>query len=272
MVNDSPFKVATMLENVNYLWRLSVTGVCFALFSIGGSLLTALVFPPLRLLPGGEAERNRRTQALIQRFFAVLIGLLRALGVMRLELHNAEMLRRCGGMLVFANHPSYLDVVVMLSLMPRSSCVVNSRLWRSPFWGGVVRSAGYIRNDAPETLVDDCVAALEGGEPLIIFPEGTRSVPGQPPRMPRGAAHIALKSGRDILPVILTCDPPTLTKAMPWYRIPRHAFTFRLEVRPPLKVADCVGISEPASLAARKLTTYLESYFTRELNHHERCN
>lgn len=258
-----------MLEQANYFWRLSVTGVCFALFGIGGTLLSALVFPPLRLLPGGEAGRNRRNQALIQRFFALLIGLLRTLGVMRLELRNAETLRECRDMLVFANHPSFLDVVVMLSLMPRSNCVVNSRLWSSPFWGGVVRAAGYIRNDAPESLVDDCVAALAGGEPLIIFPEGTRSVPGRALRMSRGAAHIALRSGREILPVVLTCDPPTLTKDMPWYRIPRRAFTFRLDVRPPLKVADCIDIDEPASLASRKLTAYLENYFTRELNHHE---
>jgi len=261
-----------MFEQVNYFWRLGVTGACFALFSVGGSLLTALVLPPLRLLPGGESARNRRTQALIQRFFALLIGLLRVLGVMRLELHGADNLRQCRDVLVFANHPSYLDVVVMLSLMPRSNCVVNSRLWGSPFWGGVVRAAGYIRNDAPETLVDDCVAALDSGEPLIIFPEGTRSVPGQALRMSRGAAHIALRSGRDILPVVLHCDPPTLTKGMPWYRIPRRAFTFRLEARPPLRVADCVDINEPASLASRKLTAYLENYFTRELNRHERRN
>ena len=257
-----------MLKQVNYVWRLGVTGACFTLFGLGGSLLTALVFPPLRLLPGGEIGRNRRTQALIQRFFALLIGLLRGLGVMHLELRNADALRECHNMLVFANHPSFLDVVIMLSLMPRSNCVVNSRLWRSPFWGGVVRAAGYIRYDAPEALVDDCVATLEGGAPLIIYPEGTRSVPGQPLRMSRGAAHIALRCDRDILPVILTCDPPTLTKGMPWYRIPRRAFTFRLEVRPPLKVADCVDTSEPASLAARKLTAYLEHYFTKELNLH----
>lgn len=259
-----------MPERLNHLWRLGVTGTAFALFGVGGSLMTVLVFPPLRLLPGGAAGRHRRTQALIQRFFALLIGLLCRLGVMRLELDNAEMLRQCGNMLVFANHPSYLDVVVILSLMPRSSCVVNSRLWRSPFWGGVVRSAGYIRNDAPETLVDDCVAALDGGEPLIIFPEGTRSVPGQPLRMSRGAAHIALRSGRDILPVVVSCDPPTLTKGMPWYRIPERAFTIRLVVRPPLRVADCIDTNEPASLAARKLTAFLEHYFTEELHRHER--
>ena len=124
----SGYRCTAMLERANYLWRLSVTGACFALFSVGGSLLTALVFPPLRLLPGGEVGCNRRTQALIQRFFALLIGLLRRLGVMRLELRNVEVLRDCGEMLVFANHPSYLDVVVM-SLWPRNSAAT---FWLTP--------------------------------------------------------------------------------------------------------------------------------------------
>jgi 1-acyl-sn-glycerol-3-phosphate acyltransferase len=240
----------------------------FLLFSIGGSLVTLLLFTPLRYLPGGEPLRNRRSQALIQRFFSLLIGVLCKLGVMELELRNANKLSECGNLLVFANHPSYLDVVVMLSLMPRSSCVVNSRLWRSPFYGGVVRSAGYIRNDSPETLVDDCVAVLDKGEPLIIFPEGTRSVPGQPLRMQRGAAHIVLRSRRDILPVVLSCNPPTLTKGSPWWRIPPRAFRITLDVRPPLKAADCADLNAPPGIAARQLTAFLETFFTTELQRH----
>lgn len=270
MAPGCQFMATAMFEQFNYLWRLSVTGFCFALFGAGGSLLTALVFPPLRLLPGGKAGHKRRTQALIQRFFALLVGLLRTLGVMRLELRNAEALRQCRNMMVFANHPSYLDVVVILSLMPRASCVVNGRLWRSPCYGGVVRAAGYIRNDNPDNLVEDCVAALDGGESVIIFPEGTRSVPGHPLRMSRGAAHIALRSGQRFLPVMLSCNPPAMTKGMPWYRIPTRAFTFRLEVHSPLRASDCVDVGGPASLAARRLTSYLEDFFTRELHRNER--
>lgn len=257
-----------MSAHLNYLWRLSVTGLSFLLFGLGGIVMTLLVFAPLRWLPGGESVCQRRSQALIRRSFAALLGFLRRLGVMRLELRNTERLRDCGNLLVFANHPSYLDVVVMLSLMPRSFCVVSSRLWRNPFYGGVVRSAGYIRNDDPVKLVDDCVAALDRGEPLVIFPEGTRSIPGQPLRMQRGAAHVALRSGRDILPVLLRCDPPTLTKGMPWWRIPSQPFCITLDVRPPLKAAPGVGAAEPPGVAARSLTAFLEHYFTTELQRH----
>lgn len=260
-----------MLARINYLWRLLVTGLSFLFFSLGGSLMTLLLFVPLRFLPGGEAARNRRAQGLIQRFFALLIWVLRKLGVMELELHNVDRLRECRSQPVFANHPSYLDVVVMLSLMPRASCVVNSRLWGSPFYGGVVRSAGYIRNDDPDTLIDDCVDALNKDVPLVIFPEGTRSVPGQPLKMQRGAAHIALRSGRDILPVVLHCDPPTLTKGMPWWKIPPRAFRITLDVRPSLKVADCADLNAPPGVAARQMTTFLETYFAKELRRYARA-
>lgn len=254
-----------MLIRANFAWRFCVTGLAFALFGLGGSLMTVLVFLPLCALTTDRECRKLRAQALIQRFFALLVTVLRYAGVMRLELEEAEQLRRCDNVLVFANHPGYLDVVILLSLMPRSSCVVNSRLWRSPFYGGVVRSAGYIRNDSPERLVDDCVTALAEGGPLIVFPEGTRSTPGTAIRMQRGAAHVALRSGRDILPVVLTCDPPALTKSLPWYRIPSRCFTYRVRVLPPLRVKDCVDEDLPASLAARKMTAFLEDFFCREL-------
>lgn len=257
-----------MSDRFGFVWRFFVTGLCFATFSLGGTLLSPLIFLPLHLFPGGSTQRNRRAQALIQRFFAMLIGTLQTLGVMRLELHGADALRNCKGGLIFANHPSYLDVVIMLSLMPRCSCVVNSRLWRSPFYGAVVRSAGYIRNDAPDTLIEECASALDRGEPLIVFPEGTRSVPGAPLKLQRGAAHIALRSGHDILPVILECDPPTLTKGTPWYRIPPRPFTFRLRVLPSLKVSQHIDTSEPPGVAARKLTQFMEHFFMTELQRH----
>lgn len=254
----------------NYYWRLTVTAGCFAAFGVGGVLLTALVFPLMRLVPGGANRRHRRTQRLIHRFFALLVAILRKSGVMRLETSGAERLRECRAALVLANHPTYIDVVVLLALMPEAGCVVKAGLWRNPFFGGVVRAAGYISNSAPESLVEDCAAALEAGQPLVIFPEGTRSRPGTALKFLRGAACIALQSGAPMLPVVLRCDPPTLTKAAKWYHIPPRPFRFRVDVLSPLQARELLAIAEPRAIAARKLTESLERYFTRELEAHGR--
>src|SRR3546814_10079232 len=63
--------------------------------------------------------------------------------------------------------------------------------------------AGYIGDSNPTQLVADCVATLKAGHSLMIFPEGTRSRPGQPLQAPHGTARIALESGAPVLPVTI---------------------------------------------------------------------
>lgn len=252
-------------QTYNYYWRLAVTGVSFLLFSAGGALIS-LAFPAVYLLPGGAARREQRARWMISKFFGLLVALLKATGVMRLQTHGVERLRRAGGVLVLANHPSLIDVVVLLSTMPRATCVVKAALWANPFVAGAISAAGYIRNSSsPEQVIDDCDRALRNGAAVIIFPEGTRTRPNEPLKFLRGAAHVALKNGWPIVPVLLTCDPPTLTKGSCWYEIPERPFSFRVMVRDELSPAHLADLRQPPVLAARSLTHALESYFSREL-------
>jgi 1-acyl-sn-glycerol-3-phosphate acyltransferase len=254
-----------VLAAANYYWRLLMTGAAFMLFSAGGAAASYTVFPVLRLLPGGAKQRERRVRWVICRLFALLAGFLRITGVMRLETRGLERLQRAGGVLVLANHPSYLDIVVLLSAMPRATCVVKEAWWSNPFIAGVVRAAGYICNSDPEQVLEACDRALREGAAVVVFPEGTRSRPNEPLKFLRGAAHIALKSGRPIVPVLLQCDPPTLTKGSRWYEIPAQPFRFRVTVREELAPASLADLRQPSVLAARCLTLALESYFSQEL-------
>lgn len=252
-----------MSAKLGYLWRLAATGFCFFAFSAGGLVLSVAVFPVLMLLP--PASRARHARHAIRQSFRLFLRVMEALGIMRMELVGAEKLRRCSGMLVLANHPTLIDVVALLSVLPTASCVVKQALWRNPFLGGVVRAANYISNAEGEPLVDACVRHLADGHPLIIFPEGTRSRPGQPIRFLRGASFIALKSGVPILPVLIHCDPPTLTKRERWYQIPPRRFRLRIEVLDSVDARRWVATNEASPLLARRLTRGLEGYFAREL-------
>ena len=188
---------------------------------------------------------------------------------MTLEVVGGERLKDCKNTIVFANHPTYVDVTVLMSLMPEVTCVVKKVPWCHPFFG-IAKGAGYVSNGEPEALVDDCVAALDRGQSLLLFPEGTRTRPGKPLKFLRGAAYIVLKSGKPILPVLLHCDPPTMTKGSRWFQIPSRAFHFRVEVLPPLHVTDLLQdtSSLAPAIAARRLTEALENYFCLELEKH----
>jgi 1-acyl-sn-glycerol-3-phosphate acyltransferase len=252
-----------MMDRLNYCWRLLVTGVSFALFGLGGFALATLVFPLLRFLPSDT--RLSRTRWLIHKSFGAFLWFMETVGIMRMEVIGGHRLRHCRSTIVLANHPTLIDVVAMISLMPMASCVVKQALWENPLLSGVVRAAGYISNSDPDSLIDDCAQALVEGHSMVIFPEGTRSRPDQPLCFQRGAAYIALRSGVPILPVLINCNPSTLTKRDKWYHIPSRRFHLRIEVLEPVSASQWVSPGEVQTIAARKLTHSFESYFTREL-------
>jgi len=253
------------MRQLNYCWRVLATGWCFFSFSVGGLLLVTLVFPLIRLTEKDPFLCRDKIQKAIHNSFRFFIGQMKYLGVMSVELHGADQLKHAQGVLVLANHPTLIDVVLMISLMPRADCIVKESLWRHKGFGGVIKAAGYIPNRNAEQLVQDCKAVLDQQRPLIVFPEGTRTTPGQAPNFQRGASHIALHAQAPILPVVIQCDPPSLTKDKRWYEIPARRFHVRLEVKPPCTVQDFLTEELEKPLAARQLTRSLQQYFAKEL-------
>jgi 1-acyl-sn-glycerol-3-phosphate acyltransferase len=185
---------------------------------------------------------------------------MRVLGILTYRVDGAARLRE-PGRLVVANHPTLLDVVLLVSQMPEVDCIVKQGLWRNPFLRWPVSWAGYLPNSEGEQLIEECAATLKRGHSLLVFPEGTRSVPGKPLRMQRGAAHIALTADSEILPVTITCDPPTLFKGNPWYRVPARRFHLQVVVGAPIAARDFLRDGEAQARSARHLTQWLLAHF-----------
>ena len=254
-----------MREAFDQGWRTFGTALSFAAFGLGGLLLRLLVFPPLRMFTRDRAVLERRARALIRASFATHIGIMHRLGVMTYEIRGLERLHR-QGLLVLANHPTLVDVVLLVSRLPDADCVVKSRLAENPFTRGPVRATGYICNDNGAGLVDDCIASVRSGRNLLIFPEGTRTPRGEllgP--LQRGAANIAVRGGFDVTPVVIRCEPRTLGKGEKWYRVPTRRFHLSVDVLPDLPVAPFLADGSPEPLAARHLTAALGDIFRGEL-------
>jgi len=257
------------MAELNHLWRVLATGYCYVLFGLGGLVLTLVVFPLAALAPATADQRRLRTRRMIGGAFRAFLRHVELLGVGRVSVDGRERLARVDGMLILANHPTLLDVVVHVALLPAADCVVKQALWRNPMLGGVVRAAGYLSNDGTAKLIDDAVDALAAGRALIIYPEGTRSVPGQPPSFQHGAARIALRSGATVLPLVMSCDPPTLMRGLPWYAIPPRAWHIKVRVHEPRPLTTFISAGpEPESLRVRKLTRSLEDFYTKETGRH----
>lgn len=247
----------------NYLWRLLATGMSFFLFGLGGLFLRVFVLPVMWLLPGGPLARRRRARGLIRGAFAALVQFMHRTGLLDYRVEGGERLGRPGQMII-ANHPSLIDVVFLIAQVRHTNCVVKGSFWRNPVSSGPVRAAQYVSNDGSPQLLEDAAQALREGQTLIVFPEGTRTLPGRAPVFHRGAAAIALRGARVITPVFITVNPTTLTKAEPWYRIPERRVQVVLRVGQDISPAGFLA-EKPMPIASRRLNDHLHQLFLKEL-------
>lgn len=252
-----------MLERAERAWRVLATGLCFATFGAGSLLLGGVLFPLLRLAVWNRAARARIARRVIRLGFRAFVAMMRATRVLSVEVHGAERLRG-GGRLILANHPTLIDVVLLMALVDRGDCVIKGALGRNPFTRGSVRAAGFVFNDDGEGLVEDCLRSVRTGNSLIIFPEGTRSSGSAPPRLQRGAARVAVHGEVDITPVRIRCTPATLRKGEKWYQVPARRAHFRIEVDETIAVGPFIVASAHPAAAARHLNAHLTDHFSKE--------
>jgi len=243
-------------------WRFLVTGFSFTLFGVGGVVLGLVAVPLLWLVPGSRTARQRRMRRLVSGAFRAFVGVMHRLRGLDYDLAGFERLGR-PGQLIVANHPSLIDVVFLIAFVPGAGCVVKSALWRNPAMALVVRGAGYVPNHPTEAMIAGAAAALDEGQAVIMFPEGTRTRPGQPLRFHRGAASVAARSAQRITPVFVTVAPTTLTKHEPWYRIPPRRPRFSLRVGTDLDPAT-LAAGLPPPQASRAINAMLEATYAAE--------
>lgn len=253
------------LTGLAYLPRWLAGTACYIAFGLGGFMLGMTLFL-MSLFNFHDTQYNQaRGQRMVSWVFRRFVAMLTWAGVINVSQSKIQQLKQAKGCVIIANHPTLVDVVVLISLMPNVSCVVKQSLWRNPFIRSVLSGAGYIPNRGGELLISDCHAVLNQGTNLIVFPEGTRTVKGHIINpFNRGAANIAIRSHANITPVLLHTDVAGLTKQQAWYQIPRQTINMNVEVGKPFTIKTQDSVSE--TKLARQLTRELENYYRANLS------
>lgn len=110
-----------------------------------------------------------------------------------------------GGLLVVANHQSFLDPpLVGVAIRRHLSYLARKTLFRSRLFGGLIGSVGAIPLDqeVPGTEgIKAALALLKAGKAVLIFPEGRRSPHGRMQPLKPGVVVLIRRGGVPILPV-----------------------------------------------------------------------
>lgn len=243
------------------------TMIGFSLFSVGGLLLFLTVFQGIKLYGKDRNKNQMMVRNIIAYVFKAFLILIDILGLYKTKFHGLERLLTLKGSLIIANHPCLLDVVVIMANLKQVQCIVKKELWGSYFLGGVMRSAGYICNDMdPMTLLEVCKEELNRGQNILIFPEGTRSTPGQPIQLQRGFGNLALAANANIQSLIVNCDPLMLTKEDKWYKIASKKVNIKVKLGHFFNISD-YNNEKPRAIRVRQLINDVRNYYVRGLGH-----
>ncbi len=122
---------------------------------------------------------------------------------------GAENFQRGQAAVYVSNHLSYMDTPVVLDKLPfQFRILARHDLFKIPFIGWYLQRSGQIPVDSTSlrsTLasLNRGVKALQGGMPLVIFPEGGRSVDGHLQDFLSGPAYMAIRAQVPIVPMAL---------------------------------------------------------------------
>lgn len=257
----SIYEDSSSVKRTDFYWlRLVGTGLWFLVFGLVTFVLGFVVLPVIRLVTPDRLRRKLRSRVVLGGGMRSFIHGVSDLRLIEYEFIGRERLGR-PGQLIVANHPTLIDVCFLLGFAPTASCIVKAGHFRNLITRGAVIGAGYIPNAPTEEMIHAAQAALQDGETLLMFPEGTRTVPGKPMAMQRGAANVALRAARVLTPVYISCEPPTLSKNLPWYRIPPRRPKWTLRVGEDIDLEAYKG--SPLPIASRRLHADLAGLFGR---------
>jgi 1-acyl-sn-glycerol-3-phosphate acyltransferase len=246
-----------------YYWRLLATALQFCAFGLGALVVGVLLLPVVKVVPASRERRRARARRVVGHGLHLFARVSRGLGLVTYDFQGVDRLGR-PGQLIVANHPTLIDVVFLLGFARDAGCVVKHGLWRNPLTRWAVTLAEYITNDPTATMIDGAAQSLREGQALVMFPEGTRTTPGKPVLFHRGAANVALRAAAILTPVYIRCEPVTLTKNEPWYRIPARRPHFTLRVGNDVNLQPYRG--QPLPLASRALNEALQAEFQAALS------
>ena len=219
---------------------------CFFIFGIGAVILNFLLFPFIK-------NNKELCSDIIHYTWKFFVNLMMWLKLFRMDI---KKLGKIKNKVIVSTHPSFIDIVILIALIPRSTCFVKKELAHNPILKNLVTSI-FITNEVElEELKSESKKMLDRGFNVIIFPSGIRHRRDEFPKIRKGASLVALNAGKNIVPVRMFSDRDFLFINQPFYAVSDRCVNFEIEQMREINIADFIGESE--IITKQRLTNKIE--------------
>lgn len=230
---------------VRPLYRLVQIALFYLMLLWLGTMLLLGNVACLPLVFAPRAWREALLQDLISRTFRLFLDGCSACGLMRLDLGAIDALNDRSQMLLVANHPSMIDVFLVISRVRRAVCLMKAGIGSNVFLAVGARLAGYISNRSTSQMIRDATEAVSQGRLLLAFPEGTRTTVQPMNRLKPGVALVAKRARAPLQLILIETNSPYLSQGWKIWRPPQFPLVYKLSlgerVLPAATVAETVA-------------------------------
>ncbi|MGB7405916.1 MAG: lysophospholipid acyltransferase family protein [Pacificimonas sp.] len=180
---------------------LLLRNIVFAILFYIGSTILVIVAAFRTLISRTEAQRGASMWSGYIRWLVEAV-----LGI-RIEIDGKIPDR---AVIVASKHESNLETLLLPSLFPWPAVVMKAELMRIPVWGWIARTHGSIPVDrdaqasAMRTMLRAASEAKAEDRQIVIFPEGTRTPPGEAPPLRAGVSGLYRLLKLPVVPVALS--------------------------------------------------------------------
>lgn len=180
----------------------------------------------------------------------------------RMTIEGRENFPANGPFILAPTHRSIIDTPVASGVYRKRMRFMGAdKWWSNRHFGKLLTALGGFpvsRGNADREALRRCIAVIEGGEPLVLFPEGERKSGLVVQPLFEGAAYVAMKTGVPIIPVGIGGSERAMPKGTKFI-YPRKMHVI---VGAPLTMSRTDSPKEQRA-AARQLTTDLRTELQR---------
>jgi 1-acyl-sn-glycerol-3-phosphate acyltransferase len=235
-----------------HLWLAFAYYLSWLLFGLGGLALNLGCAPFLLFR---DRERfGPRARAAAGWMFGFWLRWLHFSRVVEITFHGFSPARLPRGVVYVANHPCLVDAPFLLARLPDTVCIFKPALLRNPAIGPAALLCGYVPGDGGVDGIRAAAARVASGCSLLVFPEGTRTEPGETlnPLRP-GFALIARRAAAPLQLIHCQAGPAMARKGHPWWKLPPLPGRFTFTLGELIPAHHGLPAAELTELVARKL-------------------